>query len=188
MALMRGMTHGNTFISAYLLNWYWWWTPATDHPTLPTSAVTLSNECSCATRSDCLEVGGIHPNLTGEPFFLPCLAETLLRSTFECFYNQTCIDQLQSCILADQGFYRAVPAVAMNPRLPSGFQTQTSIRDIVDTFFFEQTSPTRYAMNPALQLTVRTHWQSQRCASHHNPWVRSLWWIDGYPMISRGGG
>jgi len=145
LQLVRDMTHGNTFISAYLLNWFWWVKPSNRPRTLSTDAVTFNNSCSCGTRSDCVKSGGIYPPLIGDQLFsmtgwnVGCSSlETLLRSTFQCLYNQTCIDILQSHFLDENQVYKVVNVTSMNSSLPSRFQTNTYIVDIIDELFVEE--------------------------------------------------
>lgn len=101
LQMIREITHGNTLISAYLSNWYWWIKSNRTSMTLPTKPIIMSNRCSCATRRDCLQSGGICRSFSDiQELSMPgwnvaCSpVETLLRSTFECLSNQTSIDTL----------------------------------------------------------------------------------------------
>ncbi|CAF1360181.1 unnamed protein product [Adineta steineri] len=158
LQLIRDMTHGNTFISSYGLNWQWWVLDKSGNSTLPTRAISPTNNCSCGTRSDCVQPGGIYmvgynfglyggistPNtqmFAMSGFNVGCSSvETLLRSTFECLYNQTCIDLLQifattiNPVIPNATDY----ITAMNSSFVSRFQPNTTIVDIVNELFIEQ--------------------------------------------------
>jgi hypothetical protein len=146
LQLLRSITHENTFMSDYFLNWYWWMKTNETLGMVPRSAVTLNNGCSCGTRSDCTESGSIYPFFNkSRHFAIPgwnvgySSVETLLRSTLECFYNQTCIDQLQYYAMTiGVGFRGSVNVTAINFTLSSRFQNTTPIQDIVDVLFVEQ--------------------------------------------------
>jgi hypothetical protein len=146
LQLLRDITHGNTFISSYLLNWSWWVRTNDPYGSLPTHPMILNNGCSCGTRSDCVESGGIYvsssgiQNFTMPGFYVGCsVVETLLRSTLECLYNQTCIDLLHKYgTTVDLLPLIPVNVTAMNVTLPSIFQPNTTINDIVNALFVEQ--------------------------------------------------
>ncbi|CAF0775172.1 unnamed protein product [Adineta steineri] len=161
LQLIRDITHGNTFISSLRLNWRWLVVSESGNSTVPTDTIPPTNNCSCGTRSDCVQPGGICmvgfnyglfgiPNIPNIPttqmFAMPgfnvgCSSvETLLRSTFECLYNQTCIDQLQVfAITIYPGFPNATDYItAMNSTFVSRFQPNTTVVDIVNELFIEQ--------------------------------------------------
>ena len=146
LQLVRDVMHGNTFVSGYFLNWYWWVEFNRESMSFPTNAVTMKDGCSCGTRSDCTEPGGIHLSFSDtQSFQMPGLnvgcsvVETTLRSTLECLYNQTCINLLQH-------YAATVPVVlnntqnvaAMNPTLPSRFRTNVVVQTMVDALFVDQ--------------------------------------------------
>jgi hypothetical protein len=65
--------------------------------------------------------------------------ETLLRSTFECLYNETCINLLvYYATTVAIAYPLAINVSAMNLALPSRFQSNAMIEDIVDALFVEQ--------------------------------------------------
>lgn len=144
--LLRDLTHGNTFISGYFLNWYWWLNNDIDDVTVPTDVITLENGCSCGTRRDCLTNAGIYDSNSRIQYFeipgwnVGCsVVETLLRSTLECFYNQTCIDMLNYYIgTIRPKSYNRVNVTAMNYTTSSRFQINTLVHDIVDELFIEE--------------------------------------------------
>ncbi|CAF0806123.1 unnamed protein product [Adineta steineri] len=146
LQLLRDSTHGNAFISGYFLNWYWWINYDIDDVTVPTGVVTLKNGCSCGTQKDCITNAGIYDSNSGiQHFEIPgwnigcSVIETLLHSTFECFYNQTCLDILNYYIRTIPPIsYEKVNITAMNSTIKSRFETNTIINDIIDNLFIEQ--------------------------------------------------
>ncbi|CAF2585350.1 unnamed protein product [Rotaria sp. Silwood2] len=146
LQLVRDITNGNSFISAYVLNWNWWVTDNSSNATVPMRAVSPNKFCSCGKRSDCINSGGIYRVFTDQQIFdmpgfhVGCSAiETLFRSTFECLYNQTCIDMLQKFGVENVVYFNASRyIIAMNPRLPSRFLSTTTILTIVKALFIEQ--------------------------------------------------
>ena len=146
LRLLRSTTHASTFVSSYFSNWYWWVKPDRTSMTLPTTAVTMNDGCSCATRSDCVESGGIYRSYSDIQYFempgwhIGCSpVETLLRSTFECLYNQTCIDALIHYASTDEEFFFGpIHISAMNSTLPSRFKTNSTIEKMVEALFVEQ--------------------------------------------------
>ncbi|CAF1226590.1 unnamed protein product [Adineta steineri] len=77
-------------------------------------------------------------NVTG--FHVGCYTtEALLRSTLECFYNQTCIDVLQ---------YYLLPRVlmnitALNSSLPSQYSQDSTIEYLLNNLMIEEWNPTQ---------------------------------------------
>ena len=146
LQLLRDITHGNTFISSFSLNWYWWVNQYDAFGTLPTQPVTLNNGCSCGTRSDCIESGGIFYSTSNiQHFVMPGLyvgcsaVETLLRSTLECLFNQTCIDRLQYyAATVDQLSFKPINVTAMNFTIKSRFHRNTTLNDIINVLLVEQ--------------------------------------------------
>lgn len=146
LQLTRDINHANTLISSYFSNWYWWVKPNRISITLPTKPVIMSNKCSCATRRNCLQSGGIYRSFSSIQYFampgwnVGCSpVETLLRSTFECLYNQTCIDTLiHYASTVEEVFSPTIDIEAMNYTVLSRFKTNTTIQQIVDELFVEQ--------------------------------------------------
>jgi hypothetical protein len=90
LQLVRGMMQGNAFVSLYSTNWY---------PVLynlgPSATVYMQPQsygnCSCLTTSSCTQSS--NPFIQG--YLVGCTPlESLLRSSIECLYEQTCLDLL----------------------------------------------------------------------------------------------
>ena len=138
LGLFRNLTHGSTFISTYFLNWYGWIENSRPHATYPISPTMPTEDCTCGTRSDCLEKGAIHHPNTGAFWeFIPGLnvgcsvIETVLRSTLVCFYNQTCVNRIRS-------FFNMPTYRALNRSTSSRFNIEHVIEEMANGLFVEE--------------------------------------------------
>ena len=66
------------------------------------------------------------------------IIESLLQSDLHCFYNQTCIDQLQSFLFS----YSPINATALDKSLSSRFLENSTIQELVDQLMIEQWNST----------------------------------------------
>ncbi|CAF4711947.1 unnamed protein product, partial [Rotaria sp. Silwood1] len=146
LQLTRDVIDKNTFISTHLLNWHWSVNSIDLYQTIPAEAIMLNNECSCGVRSDCSESGGIYTSFSNiKNFTMPginvscSVVETLMQSTFECLYNQTCIDEFQHyATTVPIVISNATNVTAMKSMLSSRFSSHIAIRDIVGALFIEK--------------------------------------------------
>ena len=146
LKLVRDIINGNAFISSFSLNWHW---PRElndlVHP-LPINPVIMNDGCSCGTQSDCTDSGGIHHKLNNTPtFIIPgwnvgcSVVETLLHSTLECFYNETCLDLLLNYTKTVPEFLRSLINISIiNSSNESRFKSDTIIQNIADELFVEE--------------------------------------------------
>ena len=144
--LTDDITHGNTFVSTYFLNWDW--SIRQDNRTfqLYGRPITFNDQCSCATRNDCSQPGGIYFMLNDNPsyaipgFNVACSSlQTLLFSTLECFYDQTCIDDLLLfAAFIPFSLSTTVNVTSLNPTRLIRSQPNTTIREIAQALFIEQ--------------------------------------------------
>ena len=143
--LVRDLTHASAYVSSYYLNWYYEVNDTSQKP-IPAKPVRLNQSCSCGTRSDCVESGGIFLSGDGTRYFtipgwnVGCsVTETLLRSTLECFYNASCIFLIQaySRNIFEELSGRA-NVTAMNASIPSRFASNVVVQNMVDFLFVEQ--------------------------------------------------
>ncbi|CAF1497246.1 unnamed protein product [Adineta steineri] len=138
--------NGNAFVSSYFLNWYWWRDINSTITTIPISPIIMENGCSCGTQSDCIDSGGIYYDTTNrQAFAMPGLyigcsvVETLLYSTFECLYNQACINLLLNYITTVSARYDyRMNILALNSSIVSRFKTNTMIQILADELFIEE--------------------------------------------------
>ena len=147
LRFVSDLMYGNTFVSNYNFNWYWWTTPNSSSITVPVRAVTRKEGCSCGTRSDCSEPGGIFQSYTDRFVFpvpgwnVSCSAmNTLAGSTLECFYNQTCIDLLKHYANTINTNFTDFPLnqSSLSSSKPSRFNAYTALKDIISDFFIEE--------------------------------------------------
>ncbi|CAF1375969.1 unnamed protein product [Adineta steineri] len=92
LQLVRGLIQGNGLVSAYSTNWY----PFT-HNIVKFGTIYFkpqyygSDGCNCATSATCTQPST--PFIQG--YLVGCTPlESLLQSTLECFYEQSCVDLL----------------------------------------------------------------------------------------------
>ncbi|CAF0758693.1 unnamed protein product [Adineta ricciae] len=144
LQLTRDVLNGNAFVSSHSLNWEWWRDLSRDFYTLPARPIVTENGCSCGTRSDCTQSGGVYNAIDQyQVFAMPGLnigcsaVETLLRSTLECLYEQKCIDSLIRHIAANSGGNPRINMSSINSSMSSRFQKNTSIKYIIDELFIE---------------------------------------------------
>ncbi|CAF3311869.1 unnamed protein product, partial [Rotaria sp. Silwood2] len=97
--------------------------------------------CDCGYSDKCSMQLGIYsyPNLTTlfsiAGFYTGCFVmESLLQSTLECFYNQTCVDELRSYLASNT----SLTVNALDSFLPSRFFENTTIQKLVDELIVEQ--------------------------------------------------
>ncbi|CAF1470926.1 unnamed protein product [Adineta steineri] len=131
--IMRGLMQGSGFVSAYSTNWYY----ITKKITL-TAMLYLkpqyydSDMCNCATSSTCTQSST--PYIKG--YLVGCTPlESLLQSTLECFYEESCIDLLTTYLnmsLSNQ----LVPLNKSETR----FSTDDTVNSIVEQMFVETCS------------------------------------------------
>ncbi|CAF4149931.1 unnamed protein product [Rotaria sp. Silwood2] len=146
LQLTRDVIDKSTFVSTHLLNWHWPINSIDLYHTIPAEAIMLNNECSCGVRSDCSEYGGIYKSFSNiENFTMPginvscSVVETLMQSTFECLYNQTCIDEFQHyATTVPIVISNATNVTAMKSMFSSRFPPHIAIRDIVGALFIEK--------------------------------------------------
>ena len=97
--------------------------------------------CNCAVSYDCVEQAAIFNGSSENRLFvvpglyIGCLlTESLLQSTLECLYNQTCIDQLQSYLMTAS----IIRVRALNSSASSRFSTTSIVQKLVDAMMVEE--------------------------------------------------
>jgi hypothetical protein len=102
----------------------------------------LYDGCICSFSSTCTTPFYILKYSIGEPiffyvpgFYIGCyVIEALLQSTLECFYDQECIDQLQSFIF----WSPLINPRALNSSLSSVYSINSTIKDLIDNLMIEE--------------------------------------------------
>ncbi|UJR20167.1 hypothetical protein I4U23_023299 [Adineta vaga] len=150
--LLRDIMNDNALVSSCNLNWNWQRDSKRIYTTIPTQPVIMEDGCSCATRNDCSESGGIYFDTTNAQIFpmygwnVGCsVVETVLRSTFECLYDQSCLDFLlfYATIVPNQYPYK-MNISAMNFSRTSRFRRDAFIQTIIDELFIEEWKINKY--------------------------------------------
>ncbi|UJR13186.1 hypothetical protein I4U23_000208 [Adineta vaga] len=143
--LFREILHGNAFVSSYGLNWYWQRGVDENIDRVLTYAITTKNSCSCGTRSDCISSGGLYNNNGSQVFHISgwnigcSVVETLLHSTMECLYDQTCLRRLlYKLAQSSPQFNKPINISALTLSNSTRFQTNTIIQNIANELFIEQ--------------------------------------------------
>ena len=101
------------------------------------------SDCNCAVSYTCVEQAAIFNGSSEITLFvvpglyIGCLlTESLLRSTLECLYNQTCIDQLQSYLMTAS----IIRVTALNSSASSRFSTTSMVQELVNAMMMEEWS------------------------------------------------
>ncbi|CAF1412777.1 unnamed protein product [Adineta steineri] len=146
LKLFRDTLNGNAFVSSYSLNWYFYREYNSTSDINPIQPVKMTNKCSCGTRSDCIDPGGVYDTLNNTAKFLipgwnvGCsVVETLLHSTFECLYDQICLNSLLSNTeqyTFEHSHYINISAMSFLNH--SHFKPNTTIQNIADELFVEE--------------------------------------------------
>jgi hypothetical protein len=138
LSSIRSTNQGNSLMSAL----------QTNDEVLPSfadgTAVLLSNlysGCDCDFSATCVEPSAIF-NLSSNTtvfsvpgLYIGCFViEALLQSTLECFYYQTCINQLQSYLVSSSPMY----VTALDSSLPSQYFINSTIEELLDHLMVEQ--------------------------------------------------
>ena len=127
--MLLGMAQGNGLVSGYSTNWGIFLPNLTKDATIYTKAKTYGG-CNCATSSSCNESST--PYVPG--FVVGCLPlESFLRSTFQCLYDQSCVNTISSYINS------AIIPRALN-KSHTTFAPNSTTNNIVEKMFIESWS------------------------------------------------
>lgn len=98
------------------------------------------NDCSCALDYSCTTPLAVYAILIEEiAFEIPGLksgcyiVEALVQSSLECFYNQTCVDQLQASI----DYSSSSQMIAMTPGVLTRYTVNSTVNKILDHLMVE---------------------------------------------------
>jgi hypothetical protein len=138
LSLIRNTTQGNALYSSQLTN-YNLYVP--DEVGSVLSRPRIYGDCQCLSSPTCGQESAIYNYpipvavYTVPNFYVGCqVLESLLQSTLECFYNQTCINILQS--------YCASPVriivTALDPSLSSRYFENSTIQELVNSLMVEE--------------------------------------------------
>jgi hypothetical protein len=149
LSTIRGTTQSNALLSDQQTN-YRVYIPSGAYQTHSLTQPLQYGNCSCATLAKCSYQYPI-TNIANSTiiFFVPgmyvgCyIIESLLQSDLRCFYNQTCINQLQSYSLAKA----TVNVTALNNSLSSRFFENSTIEELVNQLMVEEWTPSKMYEN-----------------------------------------
>ena len=166
LGLINSVTHGNAFASTYFLNWDWETPSSESVQQIMARPAVLDNRCSCATRSDCRESGGVFyydQNITlftMPGFWVGCSSmDTLFGSTLECFYSNDCLSSTISAMTFIVGSSGEVDVHALDVSRTTRFPSNASLKDIIESLMVEdwQTSMSYAAFYDQCAPTYCTH-------------------------------
>jgi hypothetical protein len=109
-------------------------------------------DCKCTFSAKCVEQFSIYNNATVRRialFTVPGLyfgcyfVESLFQSTLECFYNQTCIRELQSYLILSS----SMNLTALDSSLPSQYFINSTTEELLDHLMVEQWNSSQFYDN-----------------------------------------
>ncbi|CAF1471173.1 unnamed protein product [Adineta steineri] len=142
LSLLRATNHGNAFISSYGTNYqYKASVYSTFSTTLYTQAMIYDNNCSCQFNSTCIIDASFTKinstqTITVKGLKMGCTpSESLLASTLECFYDQSCINLIQTMA----GYNTNITPIPLNIT-NSRFLMNTTVMNLINDLFIEKWS------------------------------------------------
>ncbi|CAF3881072.1 unnamed protein product [Adineta steineri] len=138
LAMIRNTTQSNGLLSGELLNFELY---ITKSGSLDYSQRSYGN-CGCASSGTCSSQSPIYDLVSGNNilFYVPGLytgcyiIESLLQSDLQCFYNQTCINKLQSYFQVSS----VMNVTALDISLSIQFLENSTISDILNQLMVEE--------------------------------------------------
>jgi hypothetical protein len=138
LSMIRSTNQGNSLLSALQTNSHLVPSFAYDDGR---DVTNLYSNCDCDYLATCVEPSAIFDLSSNTIVFsvpglyIGCFViEALLQSTLECFYDQTCINQLQSYLVSSLPMY----ATALNSSLPTQYFIDSTIEELLDNLMVEQ--------------------------------------------------
>ncbi|CAF1363233.1 unnamed protein product [Adineta steineri] len=141
LSLIRIINHGNAIVSKYGSN-FQYIVPSDNFnfTYVPTEPMIYDNECSCGLYSNCTTQAYLYSNNATKPIPIKGLkmgctpSESFRYSTLECFYDQSCIRQLEEYTKSRSSI------IALSP--PSNRSSiNRTIDELINTLFVEKWSP-----------------------------------------------
>jgi hypothetical protein len=137
LSMIRDTTQANALWSARSTNYL----IAGNKGGTPLTGIMEYEYCLCSSSSACIASSSIYQAPNPEKlfvvpgFYIGCyVLEALLKSTLECFYHQTCFNQLQMYFSSSS----AINATALNSSSPSNYSINSTIKDLVGNLMIEQ--------------------------------------------------
>ena len=138
LSIIRDTTQSNALFNAQLTN-YEMFVRIADRSAVSKPRVYESCQCpyspTCNQKSAIYDSPNVIPTYIVPDFYVGCFAiESLLRSSLQCFYNQTCIKILRSTF--SSGFQANV--TALDPSIPSVYFVNSTIQQMVNSLMVEK--------------------------------------------------
>ncbi|CAF0990012.1 unnamed protein product [Adineta steineri] len=141
-SLLQATNHGNAIVSAYGTNYqYLAADDSTFQSILYTQAMIYDDNCSCQLNSTCIinasfiEINSTQP-ITIKGLKMGCTpSESLLASTLECFYDQSCINLIQTMA----GYNKNITPIPLNIT-NSRFLMNMTVMNLINDLFVEKWS------------------------------------------------
>jgi hypothetical protein len=138
LATIRNTTQSNALYSAQGTNYYYYTPP---NSVDPREYVQSYGNCTCSSSPKCVDQSSIYNGNEGTILFsvpgiyIGCYnIESLLQSDLRCFYNQTCINQLQSYLISSS----SMNITALDKTLLVQFLENSTIEVVVDQLMVQQ--------------------------------------------------
>ena len=94
--MFRGYMQGNSFMSVYQTNWKFTVLQTKLYSPVYTNPITYNGSCSCGTSAQCSEFVQVNGTIINGLVIGCYPLESILQSSLECLYNQTCLDLIYS--------------------------------------------------------------------------------------------
>ncbi|CAF4032982.1 unnamed protein product, partial [Adineta steineri] len=114
--------------------------------------------CTCSTSATCISQSVIYSLSNGKLlFYVPGLytgcyvIESLLQSSLQCFYNQTCINQLQSYFQVSS----LMNVTALNASLSVQFLANSTIADVLEQLMVEEWNNSMMSINERVRALLK---------------------------------
>ncbi|CAF1383656.1 unnamed protein product [Adineta steineri] len=137
ISTIRKTTQSNSLLSGQFTNYYL----VRQSSNYVNSVFVLYNNCSCASSATCAYKFPIYDSKNSKVIFtVPgiytgCyIIEALLQSNLQCFYNKTCINQVQSYFTK----YLSMNLTTLDSSLLIGFSMNSTIQELVDELMVEE--------------------------------------------------
>jgi hypothetical protein len=141
LSMIQGVTQANALLSGLQTNYKLSVISGTDNVL---SVAKKYNGCSCDVSPTCIEQFAIYnysnaATLFKVPgFYIGCnIIGSLFQSNLECFFNQTCVNELKTYLSL-----LAVNSSALNSSSPSVYFENSTIKDLLDNLMIEKWNTT----------------------------------------------
>ncbi len=161
LAIIRDITQANAFLSVPLADFYV--LKPNDNSAGTAYGLKFNDNCTCLTSRKCINPFSLsHRNSTSlfhvPDFYVGCyVIEALLQSSLKCFYNQSCIEKLQSYIFSTE----PMTVIPLDASAKTNYSVNSTIEKIINNLMIEEWSvstiyETYYNECQPIQCTYQT--------------------------------